>query len=259
MKLAIIVPYRNRQKYADIFLDLYPKYLYNNNIFDYKIYIAEQTDSYQFNSAISRNVGAKYALSKNDYDYLIFNDIDIIPVSGVDLSYNEEVIAYMMNGGGLKIPTKTFLKVKGYSSFYNGWGCEEEDIWHRLRVLDKETTCWVHTNECKNAKIINLELDIDNEQESYDRSKFEFWGAEGPQYIPFPLKSIPDVRFEHRSNGSHAKNLKILEFVKSLSTEQMNLYCESFGLDQINLEKVKVKQETSNICWVQYDRVDVLK
>lgn len=259
MKLAIIVPYRNRQKYVDILLDLYPKYLHQNDIFDYKIYISEQLDSYQFNSAISRNVGAKYALAQAAYKYMLFNDVDIVPVSGVNLNYNTDCVAYVMNGGGLKITTELFQSIKGYSTLYNGWGCEEEDIWQRLRTLDKEPICWVHVPESKNAKIINLELDIDNEKDSYDRSKFEFWGAEGPKYIPFPLKSIPEVRSEHRSGGSHAKNLKILEFVKSLSKEQMTQYCETFGLDQINLDKVKVKYDTPNVCWIQYDRVDVLK
>jgi len=62
-QLAILVPYRNRERYLDIFLSEVPKYLERvNGITDYMIYVAEQQSQDLFNLALSRNVAARAAL-----------------------------------------------------------------------------------------------------------------------------------------------------------------------------------------------------
>jgi hypothetical protein len=62
-QLAILVPYRNRKAYLDIFLREVPKYLERaNGISDYVIYVAEQQSQDLFNLALSRNVAARAAL-----------------------------------------------------------------------------------------------------------------------------------------------------------------------------------------------------
>lgn len=62
-QLTILVPYRNRKRYFDIFLSEVPKYLERvNGITEYVIYVAEQESRDLFNLALSRNVAAQAAL-----------------------------------------------------------------------------------------------------------------------------------------------------------------------------------------------------
>ena len=72
-ELAILVPYRNRQAYLDIFLREVPKYLERaNGISDYVIYVAEQQSQDLFNLALSRNVAARAALDDGMFGYFVF-------------------------------------------------------------------------------------------------------------------------------------------------------------------------------------------
>jgi hypothetical protein len=58
-RLAILVPYRNREAYLRIFWSEVPNYLEDvNRLTDYPIYIAEQQSPDVFNLALSRNVAA---------------------------------------------------------------------------------------------------------------------------------------------------------------------------------------------------------
>jgi len=84
-QLAILVPYRNRKAYLDIFSREVPAYLERaNGISDYAIYIAEQQSQDLFNLALSRNVAARAALDDGMSGSFVFHDVDIIPLSGVD-------------------------------------------------------------------------------------------------------------------------------------------------------------------------------
>jgi len=79
VKLAIIVPYKNRPDYLQVFLESVPRYLEQvNGLQNYRIYIAEQTSSDVFNLSVSRNVGAKFALADGGFEHLIFHEVDTI-------------------------------------------------------------------------------------------------------------------------------------------------------------------------------------
>jgi len=255
MKLAIIVPYRDRKKYLNAFLQLFPDYLEKNDIFDYKIFICEQADDTMFNIGISRNVGAIFAQSQDNYDYFIFNDVDIAPISGVDLSYSDENLIWFMNGGGCKLPVKAFNNVCGFNTLYNGWGCEEIDFWHRLCKLDKMTKTWINTPECKKARIVNMDMSIKNTEESYHKSK-EYFGVEGPLYVPFPMSPIHKEKFF--TKNVHNRNKQILDLIYTFNHTQLRDYVELFGSKQVDISKIEVKQESKKVCHLEYNKVNVL-
>src|SRR4051812_32491283 len=103
-KLAIVVPVKNRRAYLDVFLQAIPAYLENvNHLHDYKIFVAEQVDDVPFNLSLSRNIGARFALDDGQFDYVIFHDVDLIPVENVDYGYREKNVCWFMKAGTCKI------------------------------------------------------------------------------------------------------------------------------------------------------------
>src|SRR5262245_11169752 len=82
---AIVIPFRNRHRYLEVLLETLPRYLERENgISDFTIYVAEQTSPGLFNLALSRNVGAAFALAEGRCDYFVFHNVDVVPFSGVD-------------------------------------------------------------------------------------------------------------------------------------------------------------------------------
>jgi hypothetical protein len=167
--IGIFIPYRNRKEHLDILLDKLKKY---NNI---SIHILEQSNNNLFNRGKLFNIGAKEYLNK--YDYFIFHDVDLIPQdenyndlinSPTHLSCYCEQFNYKlfdveercsvtqgqrealsdrdqsnnylkskMFGGVIGISKNDFKKINGYSNLYEGWGCEDNDIFNRIEQIIK--------------------------------------------------------------------------------------------------------------------------
>ena len=124
-KLGIVVPYRDRYKHLQIFLNAIVPYLNNQNI-DYKVFIIEQDNNKAFNRGALCNVGFKVA-KEYECDYVVFHDVDMIPLN-VDYSYSETPVHLASDklpfdtyfGGITLFPVKDFEKINGFSNNY--WG-----------------------------------------------------------------------------------------------------------------------------------------
>jgi hypothetical protein len=161
-KLGIIVPYRNRKKQLREFSRNIKFYLDNLNI-PYHVFVIHQDDAKQFNRGSLLNIGFKYA-EKNRCDYVVFHDIDMIPLS-VDYSYSETPLHLATNfttvdenekpketfdeyfGGVTMFTMEDFKKIDGYSNKYWGWGYEDTDLLYR---------CKKHNLNLDEIKIKNL-------------------------------------------------------------------------------------------------------
>jgi predicted glycosyltransferase involved in capsule biosynthesis len=144
MKLAVIIPYRNRQENLNIFLDEFPKKI---NVTNYKIYIIEQVDEKPFNRAKLFNIG--FDIIKDDVDYICFHDVDLIPEES-DYSYTtiplhlskycsqfNYKLYYKNIYGGVNLMSKeNFLKINGFSNDFWGWGGEDDDLLKRVINAD---------------------------------------------------------------------------------------------------------------------------
>jgi len=109
-KLAIIVPYRDRQKQLDVFLPHMKKFLSRKAqrelyagvahkkisgkfesffpLKDYDIFVIEQMDDYPFNRGMLINSCVK--LISPEYDYFVFQDIDLLPINdNIHYGYEE--------------------------------------------------------------------------------------------------------------------------------------------------------------------------
>ena len=99
-KVAIIVPYRDREEHLRTFLYHMHSYLPRQQLgtcrlvsrnfsrktiftifffLDYGIFVVEQHGSEPFNRAMLMNVGAAEALKSYDYQCFIFHDVDLLP------------------------------------------------------------------------------------------------------------------------------------------------------------------------------------
>ena len=144
-KLAIIVPYRDRQEHLDVFVPHMHEFLKDKGI-DYTIFIAEQTDDRPFNYGKLCNIVTKEV--DEEYTYFAFHDIDMLPINDeCDYGYPESPTHLATNveahdnnlpypqyfGGVILISREDFKKANGYSNEYWGYGFQDLDLLHRLQ------------------------------------------------------------------------------------------------------------------------------
>lgn len=153
-KLAIIVPYRNREEHLVVFSAYMNNYMKSNfKDIDFDIFIIEQFGDKPFNRGKLINIGAIMA---KDYDYFILHDVDMLPITS-DYSYNDRVTHlarhvyeqsndgqlvnnYVTNtgnyaGGVIKLSKDKFYEVNGFDNDYWGWGGEDDEL--KLRLISK--------------------------------------------------------------------------------------------------------------------------
>lgn len=143
-KLAIIVPYRDREKHLNVFIPHMNSFLTNKGI-DYTIFLAEQADNRPFN--YGKLCNAVVNEISEDYTYFCFHDIDMLPITDeCDYGYPETPIHLATNveahnnklpypqyfGGVILISREDFEFANGYSNEYWGYGFEDLDLLKRL-------------------------------------------------------------------------------------------------------------------------------
>jgi hypothetical protein len=141
-KLAIIVPYRDREEHLKKFIPHISQFLKDK--IDFKIFIIEQNNNKIFNRGILKNIG--FLLAEKKFDYFCFHDVDHIPVSSAcDYSPTKAVAklaTYVSQFNFIKRPVNElagviifekncFKFINGYSNEYWGWGIEDDDLGQR--------------------------------------------------------------------------------------------------------------------------------
>lgn len=167
-KLAIVVPYRNREEHLRMFLPHMTKYLADQKI-DNTIYIIEQEEGKPFNRAKLLNIG--FLEAAKDCDYFVFHDVDMLP-ENVGYEYQDApthlaAAASQFNyrlpydgyfGGVTMFSRESFVKVNGYSNEYWGWGAEDDDILYRCHLAGLK----VQRQSPGVLKSLNHDRDIDH-------------------------------------------------------------------------------------------------
>ena len=140
-KLAIIVPYRNRESHLKMFIPAMSEFLK----IPHRIYVIEQLDFRPFNRGKLLNIGSQ--MSRAECDYMCFHDVDMIPIVS-DYSYTTDIthlateveqfewkLPYDTYFGGVTMfPYEAFYDINGYSNNYWGWGAEDDDLWERTMI-----------------------------------------------------------------------------------------------------------------------------
>lgn len=226
-KLGVIVPYRNRYEHLQEFKKSIVEYLESKNM-DFKIIIVEQDNAKLFNRGMLCNIGFIEA-QKENCDYIVIHDIDMIPVD-VDYSYSNVPVHLATDnipfesyfGGMTMFPTDIFEKINGFSNLYWGWGFEDDDLRYRCvkkNVPFKKTISDTFTKQklpifngvnayAKIPNIVNynksfkIELDINLARVVYN---------ENLQYDIFPILSIKGYDFKLFYNSFNRFYLQLFD------------------------------------------------
>jgi predicted glycosyltransferase involved in capsule biosynthesis len=177
-KLAIIVPYRDREEHLKKFIPFIESCDFLDGI-DYEILIVEQEEGKPFNRGKLLNVGAIHSHTSS---YYCFHDVDMLPLIS-DYSYvlNPTHLAGEAEQFGFKLPYQgyfggvtlfdkhSFIKVNGYSNDYWGWGAEDDDVMFRCVAKEIKTSR-------KNGKYRSLSHERNIAQDLYNENLRKFFG-----------------------------------------------------------------------------------
>lgn len=145
-RVAIIIPFRDREIHLKIFLKNIHPFLRRQQI-DYGIFVVEMASNIKFNRALLMNVGFVEAMKQYDYQCFIFHDVDLLPEDDRNLYTCPQTPRHMsvaidrmkyklpysqIFGGVSAIATDHFKKINGFSNIYFGWGGEDDDMYRRI-------------------------------------------------------------------------------------------------------------------------------
>lgn len=147
-RVAILIPFRNREKHLLYLLEYLHPFL-QRQLLDYGIYIINQAGIGRFNRAKLLNIGYLEALKDYSWDCFIFHDVDLIPEDDFNLYLCDNEPKHLVVGrnstgyrlrykgyfGGATAMTKDqFSLVNGFSNEYWGWGGEDDDLMKRVKL-----------------------------------------------------------------------------------------------------------------------------
>lgn len=147
-KIAIIIPYRNREDHLANFIAHFNK-LDNVNISNSQldVYIIEQNNEDKFNRGLLLNTGYLVARKNARYDRYIFHDVDLFPSQSIYELYFVEPkkqIHYIIPkeehkynfdnyfGGVVGLTDEVYQKINGYPNNFFGWGGEDDSLYNRI-------------------------------------------------------------------------------------------------------------------------------
>uniref|UniRef100_A0A0N4ZI45 Beta-1,4-galactosyltransferase n=1 Tax=Parastrongyloides trichosuri TaxID=131310 RepID=A0A0N4ZI45_PARTI len=146
-KVAILVPYKNREDELKIFLYNYHKILPRQYI-NYIIFLIEPINNDNFNRGKLLNAGFLEVLKLYSFDCVIFHDIDILPENDNQIyecsSQPRHMATFVKNSdymlknketltGAFAFTVEHFKKVNGFNNNDWKWGLEDVDLTHRTR------------------------------------------------------------------------------------------------------------------------------
>ena len=149
-KVAIIIPYRNRQNHLHVFVNHLHKILVRQDM-HYRIFIVEQAHPNIFNKAALMDIAFLEAYRIFKFDCVIFHDVDLLLEDDRNIyacvkgtprhiashtdKHNYKLPYSSLFGGGTGFTTEQFRRINGYATVYWGWGGEDDDMYARVRTL----------------------------------------------------------------------------------------------------------------------------
>ncbi len=143
--LGVCVPYKDRLDQLNVFANHIRTFLHAQGV-PFRIYVAEQVQDAAFNRGWALNVAFLFA--ESEVDYVIFHDVDMLPLPGVDYRFDPRVVVRHLSteasqfdyhlpydeycSGALMVEKKFFSDVNGFSTGFWGWGGEDDEFCTRV-------------------------------------------------------------------------------------------------------------------------------
>ena len=156
-KVVILIPFRDRDAHATEYLENFEKFASSLDS-EFHIFFSEQFDNAKFNKGWVINAGVREILDRmsSEVSCLAMNDVDKLPLAGVDfgdclvpVQLANEVQCYDWGsayreymGGCFTMSIKDWVNVNGLSNLYIGWGGEDDDFYHRVRLAGYTVPHW---------------------------------------------------------------------------------------------------------------------
>merc|ERR1719247_532862 len=148
--IVIIIPFRDRgihyQKWSKAVSAFIPEHPGNHK---FTVLMIEQFDEELFNRGWLFNVGLRMAMQEPELrpDCLVTHDVDNVPMQGVTFNncqYPTQIsseiqcwgwnVPYANNVGGVvSASPEHWKRINGFSSNYQGWGGEDDDLYFRFK------------------------------------------------------------------------------------------------------------------------------
>lgn len=257
MRLAVILPHRNRDVYKDFQKEYLPNYLSKQGI-EHRVFFCEQQDNLLFSRAVAINVGFSFALENYAPDYVVVGDIDLVPLT-VDYAYTNTSEVWFGNAGGVKVLTNEFIIANGYNNYFRGWGYEDSEFWYRLDVMGIKMIDWKYT-AADGTTMVDLEM---HAADSLEHSLGYFGGQTNVRF--YHPKEVDVTRHVNTiypktwlTEDIKANNADLCVAIKSLPKQDAIPYFMRNGLNQINTKKVEVLSATNNCVEIAFKTLQVL-
>jgi hypothetical protein len=229
MKHIFLIPYRNRKRHLDYYLEnTLPLLL--KHLDDVKIVVIEQCNDKLFNRGILLNIG--FEIYKNENNAIFYtHDVDLNPseemiISNYKLEINDKEIISIYSddktlGGIIAFNNNTFLKMNGFPNNFWGWGVEDKALQNR-------------------AEFYNIKIIRKNEYEDMKKNN--------------KLKIFDDIN--DRKLNTNFNDITSFEYYKfqNLSSEKKEEHTKSSGLN--NLQYIILNNNKLND-YVNIIKVDV--
>lgn len=153
MRVAIIVPYRNRAEHLARFVAHFNALAAIGGYIE--IFVIEQVAPGLFNRGLLLNAGFLIARRSGPFDRYIFHDVDSYPspvlykqyfsFPGRNIHYASPYLKYKYNykrfvGGVISFNEGDYMRINGFPNGFFGWGGEDDALYNR--ILAAEVPIW---------------------------------------------------------------------------------------------------------------------
>lgn len=233
IKVAIIIPHRNRLNHLQQFIDHFNKLNSYTNVVD--VYVIDQNNADLFNRGLLLNIGFEIASSVKKYNRYIFHDVDSYPEQilydlyfkhfdktihfaspYLDYKYN----FYTFFGGIVGMSEEDYKKINGFPNSFFGHAGEDDAMLNRIVannltnvvrpnkgkyiLVDHDKPTTLETNKKKKKNVLN---DLTN------------WKSDG-------LKQLKNIFLNVKKYPSYAT------FLATYETENTNITNKSISFNK---------------------------
>lgn len=249
MKLAVLLPHRDREAYKEFQKEYLTKYLFNRGI-EHKVFLCEQKNDKLFNRSKSINVAFTLALEDYRPDYIVVSDIDFVPLN-VDYAWKNFAEVWFGNAGGVKVLASDFILVNGFNNTFAGWGYEDSEFWDRLDTFSihpQEWKTYAHT-----AEMVDLEM---TSSDSLEHS-VSYFGYSGPRfYKPSEREETKHIDIVYKKSWltpeGRENNAKLCDSIKTMARDEKVQYFKNNGLNQLSINDVCIESDSATVAEVYW-------